>query len=191
MVEFVESGMYDFDPDMLVEYPYVTLLDLHVHAYCVGAKYDVPRLCEYAVEEYIGIAAAILGMRDNPDYPPLHTGTVNHLNPTYQVYTPPSPTPNDLPTSPAAMLDHFLNSLVLLWRKTPHRADPLRAAVLELLKPHLNALMQCKFFITMMLEMPGFGDDILHSLADDGFDVTAFPVPVGWERWSGVRFGGV
>jgi hypothetical protein len=88
-----------------------------------------------------------------------------------------------------AVLNSFLDSIVLIWRNTPHRGDALRHAVLELLKPKIHQLLRIKFFQTLMLDMVGFGNDVVGSLADDGFDVKAFPVMAGQLEKAGVRFG--
>ena len=52
--------MYALDPATRTQYPNLTLFDLHIHAYVVGAKYDVRRLCDYAIDQYVDIARMIL-----------------------------------------------------------------------------------------------------------------------------------
>ncbi|KAH7378251.1 hypothetical protein BKA66DRAFT_571681 [Pyrenochaeta sp. MPI-SDFR-AT-0127] len=191
MLEYVDSGMYSFDANMRVEYPHITLLDLHIHAYCAGDKYHIPRLCKYAVAQYISIGSMILSLRvpsaskSGPDN--FQSTAHSHGDPVYTPIHAGGSHPNDL--SAAAIMDRFLDSLVLLWRNTPNRSDPMRAAVLNLIKPSLDQLMRQRFFITMMLEMISFGDDIVQSLEEDGFEVTTFLVPAGMERRWGLRFG--
>lgn len=85
-------------------------------------------------------------------------------------------------------IDRFLNSLVLLWRNTQPRFDALRKAVLELIKRNLNKLLRVPFFVTVMQEVVGFGDDVVASLGDDGFEVKAFQVPQGARVNQTVRF---
>jgi hypothetical protein len=201
MIQFIADGIYIFNPNMRLEYPNSTLLDLHIHAYLVGSKYEVPKLCAHAIDEYINIGEMTLSMGITPDDNPttsagdtnialipakdVSTNNTNNtaVEPTYAAY-------KDSNTSAAsAVLDSFLDSLVLLWRNTPNRDDAMRQAVLELLKSDLHQLMQLKFFQTLLMEMVAFGDDMMHSLADDGFDVKAFPVRGHLQR-SGVRFGG-
>ncbi|KAF1848637.1 uncharacterized protein K460DRAFT_281536 [Cucurbitaria berberidis CBS 394.84] len=167
-VQFIETGIYIFDPNMRTKHPHITLLDLHIHAYLVGSKYDMPRLCDHAIAEYINVAQMILSLGVTSDT------------------TCPSG-PNEC--SPSAVTDRFLDSLVLLWKNTPNRYDPMREAVLELIKPALNMLLKLRFFVTLMMELVPFGDDIMHSLAEDGLDVKAFPLPAGVGRMWVVRFG--
>jgi hypothetical protein len=93
-------------------------------------------------------------------------------------------------TSPvSSVLNSFLDSLVLIWRNTLDRTDMLRQAVLELLKPHISQLMRLKFFQTLLMNMVDFGDNLLHSLAEDGFDIQTFPVPIEMRQKIRVKFG--
>jgi hypothetical protein len=195
MIQFVEDGIYIFNPDMRAQYPNITLLDLHVHAYVVGAKYDLPALCEHAVDEYVNVAGMVMSMGIPPDMSP------SSNNSSTPVSAQNSNFPNNMPTglddaskdpsiNPAtAVFNSFLDSLTLIWRNTPNRDDALRQAVLELIKPEINTLMRLSFFQTLMQDMVGFCDDIMYSLEDDGFDVLAFPVQ-GKGQATGVRFGG-
>lgn len=93
----------------------------------------------------------------------------------------------------ARVLFHFLNSLVLLWRNTVStlvQPDALRAAVLGFITPRIHGLLKVPFFVNMMLELTDFGRDIVQSLEDDGFTVTAFPVAEGLRRRWVIRFAG-
>lgn len=178
MVQFIENDIYAFDPNMRTQYPHITLLDLHIHAYIVGAKYSVHRLCDHAIDEYLNIGRMILSMgirvrdTDTMDFPADHSPHANTNSPV------------------SSVVNSFLDSLVLIWRNTSHRDDALRDAVLELLKPQLPQLMHLKFFQTLMMEMPGFGDDVVQSLAEDGFDVKAYPVLPGFRKKGTVWFSG-
>lgn len=86
-------------------------------------------------------------------------------------------------------MNRFLHSLVLLWKNTQSRYDVMRTAVLELIKRDLSKLLRVPFFITLTMELVGFGDDVLASLGDDGFEVKAFQVPVGGRQTHTMRFG--
>jgi hypothetical protein len=181
MICYIKDGIYTFNPNMRLEYANVTLLDLHVHAYIVGNKYDVAKLCDHAIGEYINVATMVLSMGITPGEDPTdfsdHTVNGDHKH------------PDASPVS--SVLNAFLDSLVLTWRNTLDVTDMLRQAVLELLKPHINQLMCLKFFQVLMMEMVGFGDDLMHSLAEDGFDIQAFPVAGGLQQKIRVKFGSV
>jgi hypothetical protein len=197
MIQFIEDGTYIFNQQMRVEYPNITLLDLHVHAYVVGSKYDVARLCDHAVGEYVNIAGMVLSMgippdidlispSNNNDFTLVSAGdfSMDGTNPASQ------PMISDPNASPGLVVfNSFLDSLVLIWRNTSNRDDALRQAVLELIKPEINTLMRLSFFQTLMKDMVGFCDDIMYSLEEDGFDVLAFPV-FDKLQGTGVRFGG-
>jgi hypothetical protein len=195
MIQFVEDGIYVFNQGMREQYPKITLLDLHVHAYVVGAKYELPALCEHAVDEYVNVAGMVMSMGISLDMPPTSNDSSTPIS------TQNSNFPNNKPTgldgaskdpsiNPAtAVFNSFLDSLTLIWRNTSNRDDALRQAVLELIKPEINNLMHLSFFQTLMQDMVGFCDDIMYSLEDDGFDVLAFPVQ-GKVQGTGVRFGG-
>ena len=49
MIQYMQEGNYTFNSNMRLEYANITLLDLHVHAYVVGKKYDVTKLCDHAI----------------------------------------------------------------------------------------------------------------------------------------------
>jgi hypothetical protein len=175
LIEFIDTDKYTFQPAMHAEYPTVTMLDLHIHAYLVGAKYAVPRLCERAVEQYIALGDMCLQMDFNPT-------TTNHVhvmtvNPAY---------PPLSPTSGIAVVKCFLESFALLWRNTPHRFDAMRAAVLELIKHYLTVLSRLPLFATLMQELGGFSRDLEESLDEDGLEVTTYFVEEG--EMAGVRF---
>jgi hypothetical protein len=187
MIQFVEDGIYVFNQDMREQYPNITLLDLHVHAYVVGAKYDLPALCEHAVDEYVNVAGMVMSMGIPPDMSPSSNDSSNFPSNMPTGLDEASKDPSINPAT--AVFNSFLDSLTLIWRNTPNRDDALRQAVLELIKPEINTLMRLSFFQTLMQDMVGFCDDIMYSLEDDGFDVLAFPVQ-GKVQGTGVRFGG-
>ncbi len=159
MLEFIERGTYGLDPNMATDFPCATLLDLHIHAYIVGNKYAVPRLCEHALSQYIHLSSMILNIHLSSD--------MNFNNCVLS-----SPDDYSFAGEAAVMaLDWFLDSLVLLWKNTFGGQDALRIAVLELIKPKLNKLVKVKFFVTLMMELVGFSDDVVGSLEEDGFRV--------------------
>jgi hypothetical protein len=179
MIQYIQDGIYIFNPNMRFEYENITLLDLHVHAYIVGNKYAVAKLCEHAIGEYVNIVGMVLSM----GMPAGQDPTDFSNNPADSDHKHPDANPV------SSVLNSFLDSLVLVWRNTVDGSDMLRQAVLELLKPHINQLTRLKFFQTLMLDLVGFGDDLVHSLAEDGFDVQAFPTMSGSRLKSSVKFG--
>ncbi|XP_014556519.1 hypothetical protein COCVIDRAFT_26740 [Bipolaris victoriae FI3] len=163
MIHFLEYGMYALDPATRTQYPNLTLFDLHIHAYVVGAKYDVRRLCDYAIDQYVDIARRILGT--SGAYVHQITGLV----------------------SPG--VNSFLDSLVLIWRNTLYSEDVLRQAALELVKAKIHRLLRVRFFQTLLWELGGFGNDVVASLQEDGFDVKVLPLRAGMQEKAGVSFG--
>ncbi|KAI4947389.1 hypothetical protein J4E91_006742 [Alternaria rosae] len=179
MIQYIQDGIYVFNPNMRLEYENITLLDLHVHAYVVGNKYDVAKLCNHAIGEYINIVGMVLSMglpsgEDPTDFSH-NSAEVDHKHPDAD------------PVS--SVLNSFLDSLVLVWRNTIDGNDMLRQAVLELLKPDINQLMRLKFFQKLMLDLTGFGGDLVDSLAEDGFDVQAWSAMGNVRQRARVKFG--
>ncbi|OWY51723.1 hypothetical protein AALT_g8996 [Alternaria alternata] len=179
MIQYMQEGNYTFNSNMRLEYANITLLDLHVHAYVVGKKYDVTKLCDHATGEYLNIAGMVLSIGVPPGEDPTDFSnfTVNgdHKGPD---------------ASPAtSVLNSFLDSLVLIWRNTLDSDDALRQGVLELLKPNINQLMRLKFFQVLMMDMVDFGGDLVHSLTEDGFDIQAFHTEGGLQQKIRVKFG--
>lgn len=178
MIQYMQEGNYTFNSNMRLEYANITLLDLHVHAYVVGKKYDVTKLCDHAIGEYLNIAGMVLSIGVPPGEDPTDFSnfTVNgdHKGPD---------------ASPAtSVLNSFLDSLVLIWRNTLDSDDALRQGVLELLKPNINQLMRLKFFQVLMMDMVDFGGDLVHSLTEDGFDIQAFHTEGGLQQKIRVKF---
>lgn len=153
---------------MLATYPHLTLLDLHIHAYITGQKYSVPLLSAHSAREYLHLATFIIdtGILPNRREASANGGSA----PVHLVTTP------------------LLHSVMLLWRNTSSRHDELRKAVLQLLKPQVSKLLQVDLFVEMMMQVMGFGDDVMAALEEDGLSVVALPERLGR---SGVRFGGV
>lgn len=179
MIQYIQDGIYIFNPNMRLEYENITLLDLHVHAYVVGNKYDVTKLCDHAIGEYINIVGMVLSM-----------GLPSGGDPTDFSHSAADFDHKHVDADPvSSVLNSFLDSLVLVWRNTVDGNDMLRRAVLELLKPHINQLMSLKFFQTLMLDLTGFGDDLVSSLAEDGFDVQAWPFRGDVRQRARVKFG--
>ncbi|KAI4667433.1 uncharacterized protein J4E79_002120 [Alternaria viburni] len=178
MIQYIQDGIYIFNPNMRLEYENITLLDLHVHAYVVGNKYDVAKLCDHAIGEYINIVGMVLSM-----------GLPSGEDPTDFSHNPEFDHKHIDADPVSSVLNSFLDSLVLVWRNTVDGNDMLRQAVLELLKPHVNQLMRLKFFQTLMMDLTGFGSDLVDSLVEDGFDVQAWPPMGGVQQRARVKFG--
>ena len=175
MLYFIENGNYMCNPQAHAEFPLLTTLDYHVHAYLVGSKYGILALQDYAINAYIAIAEhkMKLGFTAPPGG---QVSDSQELVPGFSAMPlTEGQVGGELLTVPT---DHFLNSLVLLWKSTSTRYDPFRKAVLELTKRELNKLLRIPFFVTLMQEMVGFGDDVVASLGDDGFEVKAFQILV-------------
>lgn len=170
MLQFVEHGLYTFTSAMRTQYPNMTFLDLHIHAYIVGEKYAVPALCRHAVSGILDTGRMILSM-----------GVVHVLY---------SDGGQKKTKTVSSAVNSLLDSLVLVWRNTRHREDALRQAVLELLKPHVHQLLRVEFFQTLMWELADFGENVVDSLEEDGFDVRVFAVRGGLQEQYGIRFAG-
>lgn len=185
MLYFIETGHYVFDPRAFAKYPLLTTLDFHIHAYLVSSKYDIPALRDCAVNAYLGIAEHEI----NLGFLVLSGGRLSEV----QVAAPGFPVTAsadglagcDTIITP---MDRFLNSLVLLWKNTQSCYDAMRHAVLELVKRDLNKFLRVPFFITLMQEVIGFGDDLVASLEDDGFSAGAFQVAAYGRQDRTIRF---
>ncbi|KAJ4338486.1 hypothetical protein N0V95_008056 [Ascochyta clinopodiicola] len=173
LLHFVETGNYVWDPQAFEKYPRLTTLDFNVHSYLVGSKYGVSALQDHAIHAYLSIVEHEM----NLGFSALSSDCFPDALPR-NLDASPTNAQNDgeVTTTP---IDRFLNSLVLLWKNTQSRHDIMRTAVLEVTKRDLNKLLQLPFFVTLMTELVGFGDDIVASLGDDGFEVKAFQVPAG------------
>lgn len=185
MFHFIETGYYMFDQRAFAAYPLLTALDFHVHTYLAGSKYGLLAFRDHAINGYVGIAehelrsGFLAAFSDQPS-------DVQIAMAGFPVVTPlDEQAGGETVISP---IDRFLNSLILLWRNTQSRLDSLRKAVLELIKRHFGKLLREPFFITLLQEIVGLGDDILASLGDDGFDVKAFQVPRGARVNQTIRF---
>lgn len=185
MLYFIETGNYECNPHAYTAFPLLTPLDYHIHAYLVSSKYGVVALQERALIAYIDNAAQEMKL----GFMMLQSGQASDAQKVAPGYSAIPLTGGrvggELLTMP---IDRFLNSLVLLWKNTPSRYDPLRKAVLKLIKRDLNKFLRVPFFVTLMQEMVGFGDDVVASLGDDGFEVKAFQVSIGG-RSQAIRFG--
>jgi hypothetical protein len=173
MVEFIDTGSYTFQPGMRVAFPTTTMLDLHIHAYLVGTKYDIPNLADLALTQYVILGDMCLQM---------DVGSVLAEDTNVTALDPIHP-PRSAGT---AIVKSFLESLAFLWHNTPNRFDPLRAEVLELLKRYLNRLLRMPFFATLMHEVVDFANDLAESLVEDGLEVSTYFMGEG--KVVGVRF---
>jgi hypothetical protein len=186
MLHFIETGSYVCDPQAFARYPLLTMLDFHIHAYLVASKYDVAELQDHAIEAYLSIA----GHELEQGFMSLSSGkasTIHFPVPDFPMMSPTDGYSNEEP--PPTPIDRFLNSLVLLWKNTPTRYDKMRIAVLEVIKRYLNKLLQVPFFVTLMTEIVGFGDDVVASLNEDGFEVHAFQGRISRMQNCGIWFG--
>jgi hypothetical protein len=173
MIDFIDTGSYTLHPSMSVAFPTTTMLDLHIHAYLAGTKYDIPNLASYALAQYIDLSNICLQL--GIDSVVTAELDVVAFDPTQPVLHPAT-----------AMLRAFLESLAFLWRNTPNRLDDLRAETLELLKLYLNRLLCLPFFATLMQEITDFASDLTECLGDDGLAVSTYYLEEG--ETGGVRF---
>ncbi|KAF3033384.1 hypothetical protein E8E12_005097 [Didymella heteroderae] len=185
MFHFIETGNYVFDQRAFAAYPLLTALDFHIHTYLAGSKYGFVAFLERAINAYVAVAEHELRL--------CFLATSSDQLSDMRIPMPGFPVmpSSDAQTDSEATvtpIDRFLNSLVLLWRNTQSRLDALRKAVLELIKRYSGKLLRTPFFVTLLQEVVGFGDDILASLGEDGFEVKAFQVPPGARVNQTVRF---
>jgi hypothetical protein len=174
MIEFIDTGSYTFQPTMKIEFPTTTMLDLHIHGYLAGTKYDIPALAALALTHYVNFADMVLQM---------DVGSVLAEDPNVMGIDR-----EHVPlTAGTAIMKSFLESLAFLWKSTPNRFDALRAEVLELLKLYLNRLLRMPFFVMLMQEVVDFGNDLTESLDEDGVEVKTYHTTKG--NMGGVRFG--
>lgn len=186
MLHFIETSDYIFDQRAFERFPLLTTLDFHVHSYLVSNKYGIAALRDCVIDAYLSIAQHELKMGFLMLY--------SNWGAEVQIAAPGFPTraPADEHTGDSCSItpiDRFLNSLVLLWKHTPSRYDALREAVLELIKRDLSKLLRVPYFVTLLQEMEGFGDDVVVSLEDDGVEVKAYQCAVGGRQDCKLRFG--
>jgi hypothetical protein len=185
LIEFLTTKNYTFNPAMRIQHPHISMLDFHIHAYLVGAKYSVPGLCELAIAQYVNIGEMVLSM----DIVPRGSGSLSMATAAggdsarKLHFVSPAKCDDvlqDDERAGAVVVNMFLDSLVLLWRKTAGRGDEMRCAVLEVLVPELGRLLRVPFFTTVMQEVPGFAEDVERVLAEDGFEVRVVKGGEGW-----------
>jgi hypothetical protein len=185
MIHFIETGNYMCDPEAFAKHPLLTTLDFHIHAYLIGSKYDISGFRDHAINAYLSIAEHEMKL----GFMALSGGRLSDIEvpvPGFPILSAAGHIDGEPMTMP---IDRFLNSVVLLWKNTHSRYDIMRKAVLELIKRDLNKLLRLPFFVTLMTEMVGFGDDVVMSLSDDGFEVKAFQIPVGGRQRHAMWFG--
>jgi hypothetical protein len=169
MLNFMVHGQYGLEPSIYQDNPHLTLLDMHVHVYIVADKYKVRNLAYYAIDEYRRAAANILNMNYQSD-------TRKKERSAHVLWVGSEPRPLDKPhhhseQSPAAEMDRFLDSMVLLWKSTSSSGDLMRKAVMDMIKPFLHRLSGLRMFTLMIDELEGFGKDLVNSLGEDGMKV--------------------
>lgn len=177
---------------MVYHHPYITMLDLHVHAYIVAEKYKVPKLADYALNKYTTLAYDIVTANFHVDIPAVHNVPQDAYGRLmWEAYAPQRllSTPRDAcDRTPNAQIDRFLDSVVLLWRNTKSDKDAMRKVVLELVKMALPKFMRMRFFNTMVAGLEGFAGDLEKSLGEDGIEVEMGWAPINGRY--GVNFGG-
>lgn len=189
---------------MSLHFPNASMLDLHIHAYLVGSKYEVPALSAHALDRYIATCRTILTLPisdpdDHHHAPSVIAGPASNpqvpftqsKNPRTRL-TYPSPLPSPSPYNhnnnhSIPMYAVLLSSFVLLWRNTCSRhTSALRSATLELIKCHFSKLIKLAFFRRLVREYAVFGEDVLGGLQEDGLQVGVAGREDGAWR---VRFG--
>lgn len=180
MLRFVAVGWYTLEHCMLQSYPYLTMLDLHVHTYILSQKYDMYRLREHAIDEYVEMAHKILSGYIGTDIPKdMESGTIAlFVHNIYESLVLEGPPPRPLAEPfrpgdhrPIAEANRFLNSVVLLWKNTASSEDTMRKVVIGLAKHYLPKISQLRFFNTMLTGLDGFSSELAKSLAEDEYDL--------------------
>lgn len=180
---------------MRIRHPDITMLDLHIHAYFIGAKYNVPKLCELALAQYINLGEIILSM----DFVPRTSSSLGdatgidlaHKLKFASLADVDSPAKyeevlkNETHRS-AVLINTLLDSFALLWKKTADDQNELRVATLELIVSSCDDLLKLPSFRALMQDLHDFGDDVVRAQADNGFEV---PVVKRDGPESGIRFG--
>ncbi|KAF2681497.1 hypothetical protein K458DRAFT_309413 [Lentithecium fluviatile CBS 122367] len=161
MMHFLVTGYYGLDADLVRQNGFLTMLDLHIHAYVVADKYRIPDLAEYAINEYRKAVADILAQDFGSDMAGANAKPERSL----------VESPHFADWRPSAEVDRFLNSVVLLWKNTPDGIDEMRYTVLELIKPCLAKLARVRMFGALLAELEEFGMDLERSLYEDGLEV--------------------
>lgn len=172
MLTFIDKGFYSFHAETRLRFPLISKLDYHIHAYLAGAKYQVPALCSLAIKMYT--TTAQMALDDVFAVTTTTTTTATSTSTPPPLSTQHTAPHHPLDRSPAAELDRFLDSLVLVWRNTPDRSDAMRCAALGVVKHFLSRLVRVKFFCTLMLQLEGFGVDVVHAVGEDGVEVRVF-----------------
>lgn len=89
MLDFFDSGGYHLYSRLREEYPHITMLDLHVHCYIIGDKYDISSLANYAAVNYLRIAADILSLDWQYDDPNYYDDSLSKLaHPLLMIHSP-------------------------------------------------------------------------------------------------------
>jgi hypothetical protein len=157
MTMFMVRGFYYLHDSFLTKNPRLTILDLHVHAYIIADKYQCPGLSQYAVDEYLRIAARILSsdvstsdlQLDRPLEAPRH--------------------PMDM--SLAADMDQLFDSIVMLWEKPSCGYNAMRTSILNALVLVLPKVMRFKMFGVMIKYLDDFAYDLEKTLEEQGLSV--------------------
>jgi hypothetical protein len=175
MIDFINTDYYTVHESMETDFPTMTVLDLHIHAYLIGIKCGVSKLANLAIKRYIESGNKCLLMAAVPksiDETPTKSLTREQAA--------------ELEQRSAAM-KAFLESVAFLWKHTRDHKDVMRQATLNLIKHHYTCLMKVPFFRDLKREVKDLEKDLVASLGEDGLQVETYPARK--EEKAGVRFG--
>ncbi|KAF2743320.1 hypothetical protein M011DRAFT_480895 [Sporormia fimetaria CBS 119925] len=176
-------------------YSQTTHLDYHICIYQTATKYQVPHLCDHAIQRYESLIRALLAR----DFAPLY------MEQAMRAYTrkyPVSKTCVIVQTrktrlngyshddvSVQAEFYRFINSIFLIWRVTKRQDDELRKCVLQAIRDFFVKLSKCEDFVSLVMEHRDFGRDLKTAFEEDGFEL-GLRVSNRWKgEESGFKFG--
>jgi len=186
MLEFMYKDSYTrlCEHDLSIRLPNVSKLDLHVHAYAIGQKYQVIGLPEKARELFMAEADRIVWQEDlNPDlgrkqmletfnndpetaltagYQP---GFRDRALPRTGIYPP-----VNLHTPEADMI-RFLHALQLLFLKVSDRQDGLRKRVLQLMMSRFEFLAELNPFKVLLDNDKEIQGALKEVFREEGYDL--------------------
>ncbi|KAF2114176.1 hypothetical protein BDV96DRAFT_647654 [Lophiotrema nucula] len=167
MFEYMYTGSYEniYSKAQQIN-SQLSQFDLDIHAYAAGDKYDIPALRDQAIACYINRAQHL--WMQNIAYEGPESPRRSHILFEYE---------------------RFLNSVTLLYAKTPTASDPMRRATIGLIKHYFGKLSGVKFFSTMLAYHDEFRCDMEASLADDGIQLSVVTREGSWrEKDAKLRF---
>jgi hypothetical protein len=140
-------------------------LDYHILVYTAADKYDIPAMRTLATKNYIELVERILAM----DFGPLlrEQDVASDIS-TTAVFEEDIMPFEESDHGIEAEFYRFINSVTLIWTKTPGRQDDMRYTVLEVIKTHLHKLVGCAEFVMLLTGDSAFYDDLEDSFEEDG-----------------------